>query len=104
MFFKPTIWKKLTASCLMLLFLVVLGTKAFHAHHIELSQVEGVVLSSPTSNCGICEFQLTKEAELPGQTDTERPFAYAIYPAPVPETVFVDTHFHVYPERGPPAV
>ena len=73
----PTILKKLTAISLLLLFSIVLGAKVSHSHETELTHGKGITISDLTGNCTLCDYQLSRDAEVPVQPEYyQRPVSY----------------------------
>ncbi|MEO6612349.1 MAG: hypothetical protein ABIT05_06410 [Chitinophagaceae bacterium] len=64
---SPIIGKKIIAGLLLALFVFIHAEKVFHIHekNAVASCHEGIALQSNSNSCSICDFQLSKDSELP---------------------------------------
>ncbi|MEP6684399.1 MAG: hypothetical protein ABJA35_14115 [Parafilimonas sp.] len=100
--------RKLSAACLLVLFIFIHAIKAFHTHDFSAVQYHNTNKSSATVKagfyCAICDFQLAKDS------DTETSVIHISTPVHFNATCYgyilptVKTFSFVFSVRGPPAV
>jgi hypothetical protein len=103
--FSHSMGKKIIAGLLLALLVFIQAGKVFHTHEKEnASSCHSVALASGNTGCSICEFQLSKDSELPVLEHLATSFIY------LPK----ETHFFscfsscatpdLIPGRGPPPI
>ncbi len=97
--------KRIVASLLLGMFFFIQAEKVFHAHTGSITKAPqaSTAIKSFSATCNICEFQATKDAQLPVFVTTGISYSVLIkeYAATTPTYCF----YHTRPisGRGPPA-
>jgi len=102
--YRHTWFSKGTAVLLLLLLSFIYIEKAFHAHEKRVAVADAQTpLVKKTTECSICDFQLTRDGGLPENL-------LMVLPAPVAATgpvfhssVYQSARLSHLPVRGPPA-
>ena len=101
-----TIWRKISASLILALFVFIHSAKVFHKHQqdTDLTEQKMFVVKPVNASCTICDFQVAKDAELPLLAITTiSPISWQ------KEYAVISLVYHYVPiiqifDRGPPAI
>ena len=99
------IYRKLTASLLLALFVFIHAEKIFHTHSVRTDNKVQTGFSTVSKNttCTICNFTIAKDSQLPEPVSIDAPFSFLLkeYISGFASYHFLTDNYSSY--RGPPS-